>query len=95
MPRRNAVCDLGLSFKVQTISPVEFQEEHRFTRKKITINQINSKSYTEFSEEYENDLAKLCLLGKKSYRQFFILFLFLFIKGSNRPTGKNYDKAIK
>ena len=38
-------------------------------------------------------LVKLYLLRKKSYRQFLNFYLFLFLKGTNRPTGKNYNKA--
>ena len=37
-----------------SISLVEFQEKKGLLEK-ITIKQINSLSYTEFSEEYEND----------------------------------------
>ena len=38
--------------------------------------------------------AKLCRLGKKSYRQFLSCYLFLFLKGTNRPTGKTTIKQI-
>ena len=40
-------------------------------------------------------LVKLCLLGKKSYRQFLNFYILLYLKGANRPTGKKYDKANK
>ena len=33
-------------------------------------------------------IVKLCFLGKKSYRWFLNFDLFLFLKGTNRPTGK-------
>ena len=72
-------------------SPVEFE----ILPEKITTKQINSLSYTEFPKEHENDPCQVVSFGEKSYRQFLNFYLFLFLKGTNRPTGKNYDKANK
>ena len=41
--------------------PVEFE----ILLEKITIKQINSLSYTEFSGEYENDPCQVVSLGEK------------------------------
>ena len=42
-------------------SPVEFEN----LLEKITIIHINSLSYTEFSEEYENDPCQVVSFGEK------------------------------
>ena len=59
------------------------------------MKQINSLCYTEFSEEYENDPCQVVSFGEKIYRQLLNFYLFLFLKGTKRSTGKKYDKANK
>ena len=81
---------LHILTEIHPSSPVEFQEKIGLSEK-ITIKQINSLSHTELSEEYENDPCQVVSYGGKSYRQFLNFYLFLFLNGTNRPTGKNYD----
>ena len=55
-------------------SPVEFE----ILLEKITIQQLNSLSYTEFSEEYEEDPCQVVSFGEKKLKAVFeILFVFI------------------
>ena len=60
---------------------------------KITISQIIDFSYTEFSEENENDPCQAVSFGVKTYGQFLHFLLFFFLTVINMLTEKNCDKA--
>ena len=53
-------------------SSVEFQKKKTGLLEKTTIKQKIFLSYTEFSEENENDPCQVVYFGKQNYAQFLI-----------------------
>ena len=70
---------------MMSVQPIKFSGKKWVHWKKITIKQIESSSYAEFSEENENDFCQVAYLREtKLYvvLEFSIVFL---LTGTNRP----------